>query len=187
MPSKRLVVLDEQDYKDLISQSKKPCEETSAESKSEVVEPEDLKESKEKEEDSPPKETTPEPEKETSPEPPTESPPAPTTPEPVEKDSSPLDPFLEKVPKVAHPEALELLARLSKIPAFDHEAGEIILGGKPVKNYSLKRFLATTCTKSANDNIPVPLRLFLRKNNIRKFRNKKIRLPPLATWENLHD
>ena len=184
MSTKRLVVLDERDYKNLIDESKR-CK--TVQNQPEEKLPKEIDN---------PREPTPEPKAFEAPPPEfEEGHPIPTEVEPETTEGSPKEPeekselerLLQKVPKVAHQDALNLLERLSKLNSFDHESGQIVLEGKPVDNYSLERFLSTTCTKSANDDIPVPLRLFLRKHNIRKFRNKKIKLPPLKPWKNLHD
>ena len=190
------MVLDERDYKNLIEESKKcktlppkePSPEPVAESPKEpadlpAIPPEAPKDSpapEESEEPVEPHKTPPQreaPVEEDSPE----------VPPPPKELKSELEEVLEKVPRVAHQDALDLLDRLSKLTSFEQRSGEICLDGRLVENYTLQRFLVATCDKRAEDDIPVPLRLFLRKNGIRKFRNKKIKLRPLKPWENLYD
>ena len=198
MPSKRLVVLDELDYQNLIDKSKRqedppPPANTSLET-TEAHSPSGS-ESKPSETNQPPpekpKERTPEPKepepKEPTPEPEVEEPePKDPTPEPVEPPvedpKSGLQEVIEQLSPTIQQPALRLLQRLSKLEGFGYDDGAVILDGQPVDNYSLKRFLVATCIKGAPNDLPLRLRLFLRKNKILKFRNPKITLNPKRPW-----
>ena len=163
MSSKRLVVLEESDYQDLLHPNK-------------LVETKNTQ--TDKPEDSPDLSQDPD-----QPEEPSEEPEG----EPDEPDGDSA--FLASVPKVAHQEAQNLLDRLKNLPSFDldPESGEIKINGTKLDNYNIQRFLTATCTKSARDDIPVPLRLFLRKHDIRQFRNKRVRLPRAEKWKSQFD
>ena len=176
MSSKRLVVLEETDYQKLLHRDK-------------PVETKDTQTEKLPDGDLPAPNGEPdepgEPNGEPNGEP--EEPEDPNG-EPNGEQVSSVD-FLSSVPKVAQQEAQNLLARLGKLSSFnfDPESGEIKIDGKILNNYNVQKFLTTTCSKSARDDIPVPLRLFLRKHDIRLFRNKKIRLPRAEKWKSQFD
>ena len=208
MSSQRLVVLDEQDYKNLIDQAKHPqltveSPDTSSHQSESLVQGPEATNPTTPESPSPiqlPAEAA-QPEPGQAPEPvtDTDTPEPPKFPEPTDKgpaadepkevDKSPLEKLLEKIPKSAHKKALNLLDRLSKLDSFGYDVntGEIKLNGKPLKNYNLQKFLVATSKISASNDLPIPLRLFLHRNKITKFRNPNIRLRPTEKWTSFHD
>ena len=180
MPSKRLVVLDEQDYQNLVAKSKLPQPPV-------VSEPEAAPEAAKPRDPSPGRDPTPEPEpeepKEPTPEPAPEPAPSPEPPAEAEPETkSALQAVIEELSPTIQQPALRLLKRLSKIEGFGYDSGQVTLDGKPVEGYSLKRFLVATCTKGATNDLPLRLRLFLSKNKVNKFRNPKIILKPKQPW-----
>ena len=209
MSSKRLVVLDEEDYKDLVERVKRPCLDQNEKDQQVTkisTEPERLEEEI--------REKTPEPiEEETvlPPEPESEEPStteelnAPAVPEASDGPDvssgpagshgpdGPASPsgeqkLLATLPKSAQKSAKGLLDKLNELDSFDFnlETGTITLNGEQLKNYNLEKLLAATCKKSAPNTLPVPLRLFLWRNGLRQFRNKTIRLVPKGKWTSLH-
>ena len=183
MSSKRLVVLDEQDYKSLVDQAKCRRKEPTADEKitsekSTETEPVDKSETPQPEEP-PPEEAEVEPPRKKPTESAVEKP----------KETTGDDNLLKSVPQVAYPEARELLELLDNLESFGYDAvsGEIKLDGVPLKKYDIFKLLAATSRKSAPNDLPVPLRLFLWKHRVTKFRNRNIRLRPSAEWESMFD
>ena len=203
MSTKRLVVLDEQDYKNLIEQSKRPVvdiPQTPIPHPNPVVreisaEPEPQQESKEAEDSSKEEEReaeTKEPEdtsKEEEPEQDKEK--KQTEPEPSAEDSDPdhksaLQTLIEELSPAIRQPALRLLKRLSKLEVIGFDSGQLILDGEPLEGYSLKKFLVATCKKGAPNDLPLRLRLFLKRNKVFKFRNPKVVLTPKQPWRSMH-
>lgn len=183
MSSKRLVVLDEEDYQDLLTQAKRRCSEEplqpthEPEPKQTETTLQPVKEAEPKEH---PKEATPEPSRETSP----------ATERPVEQEDveSVLPDILSSLPKSAQKSAQTLFDKLVKLDSFgvDLETGAISLNGEPLNNYNLQKLLLATCKKSASNTLPIPLRVYLRKNGFTKFRNPLIKLNLKGRWKSLH-
>ena len=183
MSSKRLVVLDEQDYKSLLDQAKCPRSKSSSTetqlSTDLVDKPDTLDYPSQREPVSRKSE-----EKETS---------QPLLREPEDfgtketEKTSDEDDLLKSVPQVAHSEAKKLLQQLDKLESFDYDSatGEIKLDGVPLQKYDIFKLLAATSRKSAPNDLPVPLRLFLWRNKITKFRNRSIRLRPTEEWRSM--
>lgn len=174
----RLVVLDEEDYKSLLSKASQKTPQTAAPEVEKGVEPE-----------TPVRPSTPTP----TPVPPTTPPASPPSPEKVHivdqnpslpletpsNDQSPLQNLLKSVPTSGHQSALTLVKKLSDIDEFDYNPtnGDIHLEGEPLPDYNLGKLLNATCRKSARNDIPPKLLQFLKAHGLSKFRNKAIKMP----------
>ena len=195
MSTKRLVVLDEQDYLNLLENSKRLQQEVpppvNKPYNEEPAPAEYIDEPKEPAEHtvaadtlsnklpSPEPEPTPEPLSKVDQEPDPEVEAA-QGPEPETK--SKLQEVIEGLSRTIQQPALRLLKRLSKVDAFDFDGGQLTLDGDPVEGYSLKELLVATCTKGAPNDLPLRVRTFLWKNKILKFRNPKIVLKAKQPW-----
>lgn len=175
MPTSRLIVLEESDYKDLLRQSHSTPEAVGAKNQAEPFD-KNIVSSENPADPVTVKDPSPEPLEEVL-----------VEEEEEKKEEKFSVKAVEDLPAPAQAPAQQLLSQLSRIPAFSFHpiTGQISLHGQPL-DYTLNQLLASTCRAGAKVDVPQSLINFLRQNGINKLRNKKIRLSQKHTWRNLY-